>query len=75
MKAIVGPVEILCRYVDLPRLLSILDRKAFFPSVAQLSPRIDPFEGELALAKVRDARAPSADEFRRLSLRLVPDGS
>jgi len=58
----------LWRYMDLPRFLSILDKNAlFFPSVATLA-ELDPFEGEPALAKVRDARALGADELRRLSL-------
>jgi hypothetical protein len=61
--------------VDLPRLLSILDKKALFSICCTTLAEIDPFEGEPVLAKVRDTRAPSADELRRLSLRLVPGGS
>lgn len=58
----------LWRYMDLPRLLSVLDNGAlFFPSVATFAEN-DPYEGEPALAKIRAARARGADEIRRLQL-------
>jgi hypothetical protein len=58
----------LWRYMDLARLLSVIDAGAlFFPSVAMLS-EMDPYEGEPALARIRAAQARGADELRKLRL-------
>jgi hypothetical protein len=58
----------LWRYMDLSRLLSVIDKGAlFFPSVATLS-EVDPYEGEPALARIRAAQAQGADELRKLRL-------
>src|SRR5215469_7893220 len=58
----------LWRYMDLARLLSVIDTGTlFFPSVATLS-EMDPYEGEPALARIRAAQARGADELRKLRL-------
>jgi len=58
----------LWRYMDLARLLSVIDTGTlFFPSVATLS-KMDPYEGEPALARIRAAQARGADELRKLRL-------
>ena len=55
----------LWRYMDLPRLLSVLDKRAlFFPSIATLS-EADPYEGEPALIPI----VRGADETRTLRLK------
>jgi hypothetical protein len=58
----------LWRYMDFPRFLSVLDRRAlFFPSIATLS-AIDPYEGEPFHINVEAARGQGLDELRRLRL-------
>jgi hypothetical protein len=58
----------LWRYMDLPRLLSVFDKRAlFFPSIATLA-EADPYEGEPALAKIHAAQKRGTDELRKLQL-------
>ena len=62
------PKARLWRYMDLPRFLSILDRRGlFFPSAATLS-EADPYEGEPVAAKIQAARERGQDEVRRLRI-------
>jgi hypothetical protein len=58
----------LWRYMDLPRFLSVLNKRAlFFPSVSTLA-ETDPYEGEPTLAKIRSAQKRGAAEIRKLQL-------
>jgi hypothetical protein len=58
----------LWRYMDLPRLLSVLDKRAlFFPSVATLS-ESDPYEGDPTLVRFRAAQAWDTSALRELRL-------
>jgi len=58
----------LWRYMDLPKLLSVLDKRAlFFPSVATLS-KDDPYAGEPTLSKLRAAESEGANALKKLRL-------